>query len=404
MPEYRCRLASPTGEIIERDYVAADVRSLRRELEKQDYLVLGIQRRSAFAAALADLFKRRRKVRMGEFLFFNQEFAALIRAGLPIIESLELLLERRKNPVFKAALEDVRDRVKAGESLSEAFAAQDLFPPLYASTLASGERTGEIATVLERYIRYTQTLMNVRKKVVGALTYPAILVVMSIGLVLILLTYVLPQFEDLFSGFGTDLPLVTRVVVGASAFVRDEWWLLAGALVVGVGTLAVWKRTPVGQRVLERVLYGLPLIGPIAHKFVVTRFSRTLSSLVAGGLPLVTCLEIVGRALGVSIFADAVESVAAKIREGASLHGSLEETGLFPDLVIEMVKIGESSGSLAEMLDHVANFVDEELDHQLQVLISLVEPMLLVFMAVIVAFMLLAIYYPLLMIYAHSSV
>lgn len=403
MPDFRCRLATATGEIVERDFPAADMATLRRELERQEFLVLAIEPRSAMGSAFSGLIRRKRHVATSDFLVFNQEFAALIKAGLPIVESLSLLLERRKDPTFRAALEDVRNRVKSGEALSDAFAAQECFPPLYASTLASGERSGEIATVLGRYVKYIQTIQNVRRKVVSALIYPAILTTMASFVTIVLLTYVLPKFEDFFTGFGADLPLITRVVMTISSAIRSYalLWLVIGA---ALGLLFVlWRRTPAGRRQWERFVYRIPLIGAIAQEFVVTRFSRTLGTLVAGGIPLVSCLEIVSRSIGTPVFADATSRVGNKIREGGGLWSSLEETKLFPDLMIEMVKVGESSGSLAEMLEYVSDFIDQEIDNRLQRMIALVEPLLLVAMALVVGFLLLAIYYPLLQVYASSK-
>jgi len=396
MPIFRCRLATTTGEIVDREFEAPEPGTLRRELERQEFLVLSIQRRSSLASAFGGLLKRRKSVKMSEFLFFNQEFVALIRAGLPIVECLTLLIERRQNPVFKKALEDVRNRVRTGEALSDAFAAQGVFPPLYSSTVASGERSGEIATVLQRYVTYSKTLLTVRKKVLAALTYPAILIALSIVLVVVLLTYVLPNFQDFFSDFGAELPLITRAVLGASQLLRNWWYVWLAVIVGGVALVSVWRRTPSGQRGLEAIIYQLPVVGSIARKFVVTRFARTLGTLVSGGIPMVTGLEIVSRAIGTPIYGQAIARVAGKIREGAALWSSLEETGLFPDMLIEMVKVGESSGTVAEMLDHVGNFTDEEIEHELQTLVSLVEPALLVGMAVVVGLLLFSIYYPLL--------
>ncbi|MDH3285970.1 MAG: type II secretion system F family protein [Acidobacteriota bacterium] len=404
MPDFRCRLAAPSGEIVSRDYTALDAADLRNELERQDFLVLEMQRRSAVLSAFSDLFRRRKKLNMNEFLYFNQEFAALVRAGLPIVECLGMLCERRKNPDFRAALENVRERVRSGDSLSDAFGAHAMFPPLYASTLASGERSGEIANVLTRYVSYMKIILNVRGKVRAALTYPAILVTMAIGLVILLLTYVLPKFEGLFHDFGAELPLVTRIVIGVSATLRGHWLLvLAGVVTLVAGTM-IWRRTPMGRRMIERAVYRLPIVGSIAHKFVVTRFARTLSTLIAGGIPLVNCLEIVSQAVGVGIFRDAISGVALKIREGAALWSATEETGLFPDILVEMVKVGESSGSLPEMLEHVADFTDQEIERDLQTMVSLIEPIVLVAMALIIGFLLLAIYYPLLMVYANAQI
>lgn len=403
MPEYRCRLATADGEVVSKDFVAADEETLRAELSSQDYLVLKIQRQSAALGALTDLFSRRAKLSMAEFMLFNQEFAALLKAGLPIIEALTLLLERRENPALREALEDVRDRVRTGESLAEAFAAQACIPPLYSSSLASGERSGEIDTVLNRYIQYSQTIANVKSKVVAAVTYPIILVAFSIGLMMLFLLYVLPKFQSFFDQLGSEMPFVTRAVVFVSDFLRGNWLILIVGISLAIFSIKVWQRTPGGKRAIEALIYKIPLVGGIAQRFVMTRFARTLGTLVQGGLPLVVCLEIVARAVETPIYRAGVEQVARKVRDGSPLWSTLDETGLFPGMMIEMVKVGESSGAVAEMLDHVANFTDGEIEHKLQRLIAIIEPLMLVFMAIIVGIMLLAIYYPMLVAYSNSE-
>ncbi|GAB4226488.1 MAG: type II secretion system F family protein [Acidobacteriota bacterium] len=403
MPEFRVKLASASGEIVERDYTARDAEALRADLERQEYLVLSIRRRSAVLSLFSDLFRRRRRISAKEFLLFNQEFAALVRAGLPIIECIELLLERRKNPDFRALLEDVRDRVRAGESLSDAFAAQEGIPPLYSSTLASGERSGEIASVIDRYVKYAQTIINVRKRVTSAMVYPAILIVLAVAIVLILLLHVLPSFQPLFADLGADLPLLTIVVVGISEFMRDHWLAIVALLAGLIVALLAWRRTPTGQRVLERMLYRVPFVGRIARAFVLTRFARTMGTLVAGGIPLVTSLEVVSRAIGTPVYFDAVRRVEDRIREGAALWDAMDESGMFPDLMIEMVKVGESSGSLAEMMGSVADFTDQEIENDLQTLVSMIEPVLLLFMAGVVATIVLSIFLPLLKLYSATS-
>jgi type IV pilus assembly protein PilC len=403
MADFRCRVATPTGEILVRDYQAEDVEVLRRDLERQDLLVLAIQRRSSLLTAATSLTKRRKRVSADEFLFFNQEFAALIRAGLPILEALGLLTERRKNPVFKAALVDVRERVRTGQALSEAFAAQGLFPALYSSSLSSGERSGEIANVILRYVAYTRTILGVRRKVVAALVYPVILMILAAAVLVILMTYVVPNFQGFLEGFGGELPWITRTLMSISAFLRAQWWFMLLGVVGLAVAFVVWKRTPLGQRGWERVTYRIPLVGPLIRKFVVTRYARTLSTLVSGGIPLVTCLEVVGRAIATPLYTDGTRELTAKVREGASLWGSMEESKLFPEMMIEMVKVGESSGTVAEMLEHVADFTDQEIEHDLQTLTSLIEPLLLVAMAVMVGTILFAIYYPLLQVYSQAN-
>ncbi len=403
MPEFSCRIATPAGEIVERSYTANDEASLRHELEGKDYLVLDLRRHSALASQVATMFRVRPRVSPKEFLLFNQELSALLKAGLPVLQSLNVLLERRKNPVFRRALADIRERVRSGESLSEAFAAQgDLFPKLYAATLASGERTGELPTVLRRYIEYSRNLLAVRRKVAAALVYPAVLVTLMIGLVLLMVFYIIPRFKTFLTDFGTDLPFITVALLTVTDFCVAHWVELLVGAVVGVASLVTWRRSEAGRRALDRIQLRLPVLGGIARDYAQNRFTRTLATLQAGGIPLVTSLEIAARAVGNSVFEERLFRVASRVREGQALWESLEETGLMSDIAVEMVKVGESTGALVEMLNDVSDFVDQEIDQRLQRAVSLIEPAMLVFMAFVVAGMLLAIYYPMLQAYGSS--
>lgn len=403
MPQFSCRVAAPTGEIVERVYVAVDEGTLRRELEAKDYLILDLREKSRALQIVADALRIRPRVSAREFLFFNQELSALIRAGLPILTSLDILLERRKNPAFRRALADIRERVKAGESLSEAFAAQgDLFPRLYSSSLASGERSGELPAVLKRYIAYSQTLMAIRRKVISALIYPALLMVLSMGLMALMTFYIIPKFNEFLKDFGTELPLLTQILVGASIFARDHWLLILGGIFAALAALGVWQRSGAGRVTLDGLKLRIPLVGGIIHDYAQNRFTRTLGTLVAGGIPLVTSLELAARAVGNALFEKQILGVATKVREGQALWESLERTGLITEISIEMIKVGESTGSLEEMLDNASSFMDEEIDYRLTRVVSLIEPLMLVFMAVIVGGMLLAIYLPLIRTYGQA--
>lgn len=403
MPEFNCRLATLSGEIIERSHTAADEAALRRDLEAKDYLVLEIRRRNPIIQQLLSLFSLKPKVSSQEFLIFNQELAALLRAGLPVLQSLDILLEGRDNATFRRALSDVRERVKSGESLSEAFAAQgDLFPKLYSASLASGERSGELSTVLKRFIAYSQNIMTVRKKVVSALIYPAVLVVLSIGLVALMVFYIIPKFNTFLQEFAVDLPWLTVALVRTAVFCTEHWQIMSLAIFGVMVSFLAWKKTDQGQRVLDRVKLRLPLVGGIIHDYAQNRFTRTLATLTAGGIPLVPSLEIAARAVGNLLFEQEMFKVAGKVREGQSLWESLEETGLVSDIGVEMIKVGESTGALVDMLNDVSGFVDEEIDHKLQRIVSLMEPIMLVVMAVVVGGMLLAVYLPLIQAYGQS--
>ncbi len=396
MAQFFCRLATPAGEIVERVMVADDEGALRRELESKDYLILDLKRRSAALAAAADALRIKPRVSAREFLFFNQELSALLRAGLPILTNLDILIERRKNPTFRRALGDIRDRVKAGESLSEAFAAQgDLFPRLYAASLASGERSGEIPTVLKRYIAYTRNLLTVRRKVLSALIYPSVVLAMSLVVVGVLVFYIVPKFHAFLQDFGGELPLLTQMLVDFSVFLQAQWKTLLVALLGGGAALVAWRRSGKGRATLDRWRLKLPVVGQVLHAYAQNRFTRTLGTLVSGGIPLVTALDLSARAVGNAFFEQVLLKVTQRVREGHSLWESLEQSGLMSNMAVEMVKVGESTGSLVEMLDNASEFNEEEIEHKLNRMVTLIEPLMIVFMAVVVAGMVLAIYLPL---------
>ena len=406
MAEFACRIGTPAGEIVERTYTADSESALRRELERKDLLVISLRRAGGAADAARSIMPFRHRVKSKEFLLFNQEFMALIRAGLPILASLDILIERRKNPAFKKALVDIRERIKSGESLSQAFEAQNLFPRIYASSLASGERSGEIATMLKRFITYSRTVLAIRKKVVGAMIYPSILLALSGVLVGILVYYVVPTFSEFFiglSGGKAELPLITKALVGFSKFIRNYILFIIVGAVAAFSLFQVWRKTAGGRLAFDSFKLKVPLVGAVLQAYAVSRFSRTMSTLLAGGLPLVTSLEITSGAVGNAAYERAVDSVARRVKEGEAMWDSMEKTGLFPEMTLEMIKVGESTGSLEEMLTNVADFLDEEIDQKISTLVSLVEPLMLVFMAIVVGTILLAIYYPLLKLYSGSQ-
>jgi type IV pilus assembly protein PilC len=396
MAQFVCRMALPTGEIVERTVAADTEAALRRELEDKDMLVLELRRQNPLLSAVGSALSPRSRIPAREFLFFNQEFSALLRAGLPILTSLDILIDRRKNMVFKRSLENIRERVKGGESLSEAFAAQgELFPKLYAASLASGERSGELPNVLKRYIAYTRSIMTIQKKVVGALIYPAILVCVSLAIVTIMIFKVIPAFAGLFTTLGTTLPWQTEMLVKVAVFLQSMWKEILTVVVAGAAVFLMWKRSPAGQVGFDRLKMSIPLVGGVIRDYAQNRFTRTLSTLLAGGIPLVTSLELAARAVGNFVFEKELLAVTVKVREGQPLWESLERTGYVGEMAVEMVKVGESTGSLVEMLDNASEFSEEEIDYRLSKMVTMIEPLMLVFMAVVVTGMILAIYMPL---------
>jgi len=391
--EFRVKAGWPDGSVAEQSVMAIDMGAARVEVERRGGHVFEV-RRKGFTLG-GNRAKGRGRVKMGEFLIFNQELIALLKAGLPVVRSFEILLERQKNPTLRRVLTDVRERVNSGMSISEAFAEEgDLFPRLYWTSLKAGEKSGEIEAVLRRYLKYQKTVIALSRKVVSTLVYPAILIVLSAGLITILMTYVIPRFTEFFADFNADLPLLTVVVLSAATFLRT-YILVIVAVIGGGGFLASrWLRTATGRMWFDAVILKLPIVGGIFRRFAITQFTRSLATLLGGGTPLVPALENSADAIGNRSVSGKVKGVVPKVREGRELWKTLEETGIFTDLTIEMIKVGESSGALEEMLSSVSEFYDEEIDLLLARVISFVEPAILVIMGGVIVTILLSVYLP----------
>ena len=393
--EFRCRLATASGEITEGVFVADNEARLRHEIEEKGLCILSLHQRGTVAGYSFGL-PQRRKISTREFLVFNQELATLLRAGMPLAQSLDLLRHRVQTPLFRQVLSDIHERVRSGSALSDAFAAQgDLFPRVYTASLVAGERSGSLDVVLRRYVEYTKILATVRRKTLSALLYPAVLISLSLGLVSIIVLRVVPAFSDFYQTFGAELPFATRVILTFSMFMRREFFVILLALVTVVTALVVWTRRAGERAYLDRLILRLPALGPIAQKFATSQMARTLATLLGGGLPLVQALDVAARSAGNRYMADQLEIVGARVREGESFSKALEARGVFPDVAVKMAEVGESTGSLQEMLNTVADFYDEEIATNTERFVALIEPVLLVFMGVVIASLLLALYMPL---------
>lgn len=393
--EFRCRLASPNGEIVEGVYVADSEARLRHELEEKGLFVLSLQPKGAIAG-LSLRLPQRTKVNTREFLVFNQELATLLKAGMPLVQSLDLLKRRVLSPTFRTVLDDVHERVRSGTALSDAFAAHgDLFPRVYTASLLAGERSGNLDAVLRRYVEYTKIIATVRRKALSALIYPSILVSIAAVVVSIIILWAVPAFSDFYSSFGAQLPLVTRLIVAISNFIRTQFLLIGLALVVASLAIAAWVRQPGQKARLDRVLLRLPMIGDVARKFSTSQMARTLATLLGGGLPLVNALDISAKSIGNGFMASQLDIVAARVREGESLATALEARRVFPEVAVKMAEVGESTGALQDMLNTVADFYDEEIATNMERFVTLVEPVLLVMMGIVIAGLLLALYMPL---------
>ncbi len=396
--EYRCRLGTATGEVIEGVYVADSEARLRREFEDKGLYVLAIQQagRRALAGVHLPAMPHRRKVPSREFLVFNQELATLLKAGMPLVQSLDILRQRVTNPVFKVVLDDVYERVRSGSALSEAFEAhQGLFPGVYTASLLAGEKSGNLEQVLRRYVSYVKVISAVRRKTVSALVYPAILVAVSVIVVPVIVVKVVPEFGNFYNQFGKELPLSTRFIVGLSEFVTSYFVLLVLGGVGLVASVWTWMKRPGQKRRLDKLLLRIPMVGPIAQKFSTSQGARTLATLLGGGIPLVNALEVTSRSLSNQHMAAELTLAAQQVREGRSLAATLNDSGAFPDVAIKMVEVGESTGALQEMLNSLADFYDEEIDTNLGRFVTIIEPALLVIMGIVIAGLLLALYLPL---------
>jgi type IV pilus assembly protein PilC len=328
-------------------------------------------------------------------LVFSQELAALLKAGLPLFQSLDVMLERQRAPLFRQSLATVRERVKSGTALSDAFRQEgDLYPPILAASLVAGERSGNLDQVLRRFASHLRLNITLRKKAVSASVYPIVLLTMMAALVSILVVWVIPQFKSFYEGLGAELPLATRMLLAVATGIRANLqWIVLG---LGLAVLSVvyWLRKEGSGVTLDRTLLRLPYFGGLMRMYATSQLMRTLATLLGGGLPLLNALEVAAASIGNRAMARAVGTATGRIREGASLTAALESTGMLEALPLEMVKVGEQTGALGDMLNAIADFYDEELDTKIATVLSLVEPVLLVLMAVIVAAMLLAFYLP----------
>ncbi len=395
MAEFLVKVADERGHVqeqVENGFSAAEVRD---RFSQQGFLVYSVKPTGVLTGGKITL-PGRKKIRSDQFLIFNSQFLTLIRAGLTIINSLDLLIKRQKNQFFRTTLENVRDRVKSGELLSDAFAAQGVFPRMYTTTVLAGEKSGNLEEVLNRYIIFQRTAQTFKKKLQASLVYPALLVVLVIGMLSFLLTYVVPKFGELYEQISAtqQLPTLTLFMLAVGDAARHYAPLFVIGLVVLVMLLWRWKNSEAGGRYLDNFRLKIPILGGIWLKYQIALFSRMLGTLLSGGLPLVPAMETSASSMQSRSIADALTEASRHVREGRSLARSLEDTKKFPDLSVEMIEVGESTGALPTMLVSVAEFYEEDVETALTAAMSLIEPAILIVMGVVVAFVLLSLYLP----------
>jgi type IV pilus assembly protein PilC len=392
MAEFLIKMADERGHVLQQVESGVSEQEIKDRFAQQGFMVYSVKSRKGLLSFAGGIGKK--PIKADTFIVFNQQFLTLIKAGLPIIKSLHILGKRQKNPHFKAILENVQERVKSGELLSEAFEAQGVTSKIYTTTLLAGERSGNLEEVLGRFIAFQRISISFRKKLISSLWYPGLLLCALSVMLTFLMTYVVPQFADLYSTLNAKLPAITLFMLGIGRIIQHYYLLiLATILVVGI-SIMLWVRSEHGSKFLDALRYKLPLFGQIWMKYQIAMFSRTLSTLLSGGLPLVPSLETASQSINSFKISSSVAHASKRVREGRALSFSLEETQFFPDLAIEMVEVGESTGALPAMLNSVAEFYEEDVQNSLTTAMQLIEPVILIFMGITVAFVLLSLYLP----------
>ncbi len=392
MAEFVVKIADERGHLqqqVEHGYSEAEVRD---RFSQQGYLVYSVKPRGILVGG--KIQGRERGVKQSLFLIYNKQFLTLIKAGLPIVNSLELLIKRQRDNKFRALLENIRDRVKSGESLSEAFAAQRMFPRIYTSTLMAGEKSGNMEEVLTRYIAFQQMALTFKKKLAVSLVYPALLIGMVAIMFTFLITYVVPEFANLYRDLHASLPAITLFMLAVGTHAQKYGPYVGILLVIAGFLLWRWKHTDKGAERVDRAILASPLLGDIWLKYQVANFSRMLSTLLAGGMPLVPSLETAGASMSSRRIVNGISSAAIRVREGQTLAKSLEDEEMFPELSVEMIEVGESTGALPAMLNSVAEFYEEDVQTALSAAMALIEPLILIVMAVFVGGVLISLYLP----------
>jgi type IV pilus assembly protein PilC len=393
MAEWVLKYADPRGEIHQQVAEAASEREVRDRYSQQGFLIYSVKPRNEIAGVPVGR-TRKKKINLEKFLIFNQQFVTLIRAGLPILKGLDLLSSRLTDAKLAPYITAVREEVKNGSLLSDAFRAQGVFPPIYVTSVMAGEKSGALGEVLDRFIAYQKLSLAVRKKLVMSLIYPCLLLALVLCLMVFLITYVVPSFAELYRSMSAQLPTATVILIAVGTTARNYVLAgFAGLILAGIG-FRFWAKTDRGQERMDRVRLRLPLVGEIWIKYQVAQFARVLGTLLTGGIPLLQALQTASESLGTNLLRKTLDQAGKMVKEGRSLSAALEETGIFPSLSIDMIEVGESTGALPAMLTSVAEFYEDDVNTRMTASLSLIEPAIMIFMGAFVTFVLVALYLP----------
>ncbi|MGO4883241.1 MAG: type II secretion system F family protein [Bryobacteraceae bacterium] len=394
MAEFVLKYADTRGEIHQQVVHSGSEKELRDRYTQQGFLIYSIKVKGGLSSSLTGSLSKSKKLNIEKFLIFNQQFVTLIRAGLPILKALDLLADRLTDPKLGPYIKSVRDEVRNGTLLSDAFRMQGIFPKIYVTTVLAGEKSGSLAEVLDRFITYQKLSLAVKKKVMVSLMYPSVLIFLTLCLMVFLVTYVVPNFAQLYTSMQAQLPTVTVILIAIGTTARS-YILFAFAGAVGlIFVYRYWARKESGRARVDGIKLRVPVLGDIWVKYQVAQFSRVLSTLLTGGIPLVQGLETASDSLGTPLLRRALDKASRMVREGQPLSASLKTTGIFPALSIDMIEVGESTGALPTMLNSVAEFYEEDVNTRMAAALSLIEPAIMIFMGCFVAFVLIALYLP----------
>jgi type IV pilus assembly protein PilC len=388
MPVFTYKVVREDGTSVADETMAGNADELRQSLEARGYLVLNLEKKKT-------AFGRRGRGNAKDFLIFNQEFTTLVKAGLPILQSLEILYKRTEQQGFSATLESIIHEIKGGSTLSDAMAMHPAyFSPLYTATVRAGEKSGALVDVLKRFIVYQKKMLVVRRKLTTAFIYPVMVVTFVIAVMFLFLFYVIPSFTQMYSEQGGDLPFLTRVLISfTGSFTTFAPFILLGVIISGIG-LYSWQRTDGGRKIFDKVKLKLPIIGSLIFQYIISQLARTLATLLRGGIPLIHALDTTAGAINNTIIAQGLHDSRKLVTEGISLAEAFERTRLMPDMTVRMVEVGESSGDLPQMLEDVADFYEDGADAQIPVLTTLIEVTIILFLGLVVAVIVLALYMP----------
>ncbi len=396
MAEFLLKYADARGEVHSQTAQGTTATEVRERYAKQGFLVYSVKAKSAGLSLSGDIAipGRRKRINLEKFLIFNQQFVTLIRAGLPIVKALDLLAERLTDPKLTPYINGVREDVREGNLLSEAFRKQAVFPKIYVTSVMAGEKSGSLVEVMERFIVYQKLALAVRKKVLVALMYPSVLIVLVILLMVFLVTYVVPSFATLYSSMNAQLPTITLYLIAIGTTAQSYILAYAAALAALGALFFWWSRKQSAQEKIDLVKIKTPLFGDIWIKYQVAQFSRVLGTLLTGGIPLIQGLETAADSLGTPLLRKTLVKAGKLVREGQPLSSSLASTGIFPELSVDMIEVGESTGALPAMLNSVAEFYEDDVNTKMTAVLALIEPAIMIFMGIFVAFVLIALYLP----------